>query len=496
MPELPLARIPGFYVEQLGADAPAIVHDHEVVSWGELDRASTRLAWGLRGRGVGKDDLVTLALPNGGMFYKLTFALWKLGATPHIVSWKLPQAELQAILELARPRLLVSSIAELNHASLGVTPESLESDIEQLLPEVVATYWKAMSSGGSTGRPKIIVDHLPAMAETAAVSTRLPQRGAILNPGPLYHNGPFLMTHRALFQGNTVVGMKKFDAEEALRLIAEHGLQWVAMVPTMMARIWRLPDDVRKKYDLSSLATVWHMAAPMPVWLKEAWIDWLGPERIWELYGGTERVGGTTINGVEWLTHKGSVGRANPGCVIQIRDDAGKPAPTGEVGEIFLGQTAGGKTYHYIGADSRSDGGLESVGDFGWLDAEGYLYLADRRTDLILSGGANIYPAEVENALIEHPGVEGAVVIGLPDEDLGARVHAIIRPRPDWAGEVTAEALAAFVRGKLALYKTPRSYEFTQEELRDDAGKVRRSKLREERLPASKASGGSSGTAP
>lgn len=483
MPVMPLSSIPAYYMGKLGGEAPAVIHGDEVVSWGELDRESTRMAWGLKRRGVVKDDLVTLALPNSGDLFKLTFAIWKAGAIPHVVAWKLPHHELQGILEVAKPRVLVTETPAFNEAFGGVTPGMLKTADDTALPEIVASHWKAMSSGGSTGRPKIIVDHMPAMVDTDGVYLHLPHISVVLNPGPLYHNAPFAFTHMGLFQGNTIVSMKKFDAEESLQLIDGYKAAWVNMVPTMMARIWRLPPEVRTKYDVSSLEVVWHMAAPMPVWLKEAWIEWLGPEPIWELYAGTERIGATVINGVDWVTHKGSVGRPNPGSVVRIRDEAGRDLPTGEVGEIFLGQESGEKTYHYLGAERRASAdGLESIGDFGWLDADGFLYLADRRTDLILSGGANVYPAEVEGALMEHPGVDVAVVIGLPHEDLGAAVHAIVRPRAEWLGRVTEAELGAFVRERLSLYKTPRSYEFTAEELRDDAGKVRRSKLREDRL--------------
>ena len=181
------------------------------------------------------------------------------------------------------------------------------------------------------------------------------------------------------------------------------------------------------------------------------------------------------------------MGRPPPDNVFRIRDEGGNDLPAGEIGEIYMKPASGPANSHYIGADNRfSEDGLQSLGDFGHLDADGYLYLADRRTDLILSGGANIYPAEVENALMEHPGVDVAVVIGLPHEDLGAAVHAIVKPRAEWPERVNADTLATFMRAKLALYKNPRSYEFTEENLRDDAGKVRRSLLRKERVAALK----------
>jgi bile acid-coenzyme A ligase len=489
MPVLPLAQIPAFYANQLGAGATATMHDDEIISWGELARDSTRIALSMKQRGVAAGDFVTLALPNSGMFFKLTFAVWKLGATPHIVSSRLPKDELAAILGVLHPSLLITNSQELNQTFKGVEPDSLLNCRDGNLPDAVATYWKAMSSGGSTGRPKIIVDHNPAVIEidgSAMPIMRMPMRGVVLNPGPLHHNAPFLFMHLALFQGNCIVGMKRFDAEEALRLIDKHKVEWVNFVPTMMSRIWRLPDHVRAQYDLSSLQSVWHMAAPMPPWLKQVWIDWLGAARVWELYGGTERNGRTILSGVEWLAHRGSVGRPTSDYIFRVRDAAGRDLPAGEIGEIYMAMANGQHTYHHIGAESRPCAdGLEAIGDFGSFDDDGYLYLADRRTDLILSGGANIYPAEVEGALMEHPGVEVAVVIGLPHEDLGAAVHAIVKVRREWPEALNAETLAKFIREKLVLYKNPRSYEFTRQDLRDDAGKVRRSLLREERIAAS-----------
>ncbi len=483
----PLGALPAINAARLGVDAMALKHGANVVSWGELDRRSTRRAWALKAAGVVKDDLVTIALPNGADFYECTFALWKLGATPHVVSWRLPRRELADILATARPRQLIASDPELVAAFEGVDPAvGLVGASEDALPEAIATHWKATSSGGSTGRPKIIVAHSPGAVDPDTPVIGIPRDGIMLNPGPLYHNAPFSQTHWALFKGSAVVGMTRFEPEEALRLIAENRVAWVNMVPTMMQRIWRLAPEIRDRYDLSSLQNFWHMAAPMPPWLKEAWIDWLGPERIWEFYGGTEGQGATAISGVEWLKHRGSVGRPYNNCAIRILDEAGREVAAGEVGEIFMRPASGpGTTYHYLGADARrADEGFESIGDFGWLDDDGYLYLADRRTDMILVGGANVYPAEVEAALMEHPGVEVAVVVGLPHEDLGAAPHAIVRPLAGWEKRLEEADLAAFVGERLARYKTPRSYEFTAERLRDDAGKVRRSQLRDERLGA------------
>ena len=250
----------------------------------------------------------------------------------------------------------------------------------------------------------------------------------------------------------------------------------------MMSRIWRLPDEVSARYDVSSLKTLWHLAAPCPPWLKEAFIHWLGPETIMELYAGTEAQAVTIIDGAEWLTHRGSVGKVAYG-EMKIFGVNGVELPPGEVGEIYMRRSEGAPpTYQYRGADARViPGGWESLGDIGWFDADGYLYLADRRTDMILVGGANVYPAEIEAALDEHPLVQSSAVIGLPDEDLGNRIHAIVQPR-----EGLSEAdLRAHVTERLVSYKQPRSYEFVPENIRDDAGKVRRSELRTARLTPS-----------
>jgi bile acid-coenzyme A ligase len=287
------------------------------------------------------------------------------------------------------------------------------------------------------------------------------------------------MACQALLAGCHVVLLERFDAEATLAAIAEYGADTVYLVPTMMKRIWRLPEETRLAYDLSALKTVWHLAEPCPMWLKEAWIEWLGAERIWELYAGTEGQAVTVITGPEWLEHKGSVGRVVIG-EMMVADIDGNPLPPGDKGEIWMRNTGDKATYRYIGAEPRTlDGGWESLGDLGWFDEDGYLYLADRMQDMILSGGANIYPAEVEAALLEHPAVRSVCVIGLPDEDRGNIVHAIVEADP--ATVDTAELLA-FAGERLVRYKLPRSVEFVDTPLRDDSGKMRRSALRAQRL--------------
>jgi bile acid-coenzyme A ligase len=249
----------------------------------------------------------------------------------------------------------------------------------------------------------------------------------------------------------------------------------------MMTRISKLPDDVKDAADLSSLKEVVHVAAPCPPWLKEEWIRWLGPHRVQEFYAGSEAQGITIITGEEWLRKPGSVGKAAMGSQVRILDPVTREdLPPGEVGEIFMLPEGGtGSTYRYVGADPRrTEDGWDSIGDLGWLDEDGYLFLADRAVDMIITGGANVYPAEVEGALESHPLVRCSAVIGLPDDDLGQRVHAVVET-DDELGE---DELRAHLAERLVRYKIPRSFELVSEPIRDDAGKVRRSALKAERI--------------
>lgn len=483
MTEISLSRIIAYWAEQDPA-RPYITFEGETVTRAEFDALTNRLARAYEGLGVKQDDFVTIALPNGIEFLASCFATWKLGATPQPVSAKLPGFELDQIIEVGEPSLVVGA-APGTHGNVtciagGFKPDPSLGDGP--LPERTALYFKAMTSGGSTGRPKLIVSETPAVTDTDMARLGFEQNASSVIPGPLYHNGPFLWAMSGLFLGNHVTIMARFDAETMLRLMAEAKANLVYMVPTMMLRIWKLPEEVRLKYDLSDLKVLWHLAAPCPQWLKEEYIAWLGPNVIHELYGGTEGQGSTIITGTEWLEHRGSVGKPVPGCEMKVVDEEGRTLPPGEIGEVFLMPEGGqGSTYHYIGDKAKEiDGGWESLGDMGYMDEDGYLYLADRQTDMILSGAANIYPAEIEGAIEAFPGVRSCAVIGLPDEDMGNLVHAIV-DAPD--GGVTEEALVAHLVERLVRYKIPRTFEFMSEPLRDEAGKVRRKALRAERVP-------------
>ncbi|MEX2489555.1 MAG: AMP-binding protein [Pseudomonadales bacterium] len=482
MTTISLSRILDFWVQQQ-PNATALNHDNQSVTWSELETSSNRLARSYASLGVQQDDFVTIALPNGVEFFEACFATWKLGATPQPVSAKIPPYELEQIVDLAQPGLIVG-VPEGNYPGRVTVPVGFEPEpaiSEEPLPETTATSFKAMTSGGSTGRPKLIVSKLPAAWDPEGEYLQFRQQGSVLIPGPLYHNGPFSWAMFALFKGNKVTVTTRFDAEETLRLIETEQVDTVYLVPTMMQRIWNLPSETRLGFDVSSLRTLWHLAAPCPAWLKEAFIDWLGPECIWELYGGTEGQGSTIIQGTEWLAHKGSVGKPGENCEMIIVGENGEPLSPGETGEIFIRPRAGpGTTYRYIGAEAKSiEGGWESLGDLGYMDEDGYLYLTDRLSDMILSGAANIYPAEVEAAIDSCPGVRSSAVIGLPDADLGHVVHAIVDVPEN---NITEEQLLEHLSERLVRYKLPRSIEFVTEPLRDDAGKVRRKSLREERL--------------
>jgi bile acid-coenzyme A ligase len=300
-----------------------------------------------------------------------------------------------------------------------------------------------------------------------------------LMPGPLYHTGPFATATSALFLGCHLIVMPRFDAAATVELVARHRVDWLYAVPTMLHRMAKLPADELAAADLSSLQTVVTMAAACPEWLKRFWIDRVGASTVVELYGATEAQAITVIDGEEWLAHPGSVGRPVVG-EISVRDADGRELPPGGVGEVWMRRSAEESgPYRYLGAEPREAAeGWQSVGDMGHVDAEGYLYLADRISDLILVGGSNVYPAEVEAALDEHPAVQSSCVIGLPDPEYGETVHAIVQT----SGPVADDELLAHLAERLVRYKLPRSIERVDRPLRDDAGKVRRAALRAERV--------------
>jgi bile acid-coenzyme A ligase len=443
----------------------AIVHGAARWTWGELDRRSAQWCAWLVDRGVVADDLVAFARSNGPEFIALAFGIYRAGATPAPISGKITAHERIAILDVMMPRLFVSP------------DDAPDADAPILFGEGhVAVSWKACTSGGSTGIPKVIVDGRAAGFPDGTDFIGIPADSCVLVPGPLYHNAPFSAAVFALWKGSTIVTMDKFDALAALGLIDDEGATWALMVPTMMHRIMALTPSARACHDLSRWAMVVHTAAPMAPWLKQAWIDWRGPDHIWEVYGATEGLVRCWIGGREWLERPGSVGRPIAGGRLRILDENGDECNVGEEGEVYAMPPDGaGSTYSYIGAARRATSdGWESVGDIGRVDADGFLYLADRRTDLIISGGVNIWPAEVEAAILRHPDVRSCAVVGVTHRDLGQQVHVQVEADAD---ALDIDALSSFLAPFLAREKHPRSLALQSTPVRDDAGKVRKSSV-------------------
>lgn len=479
MPKIPYVRL----IRQFAEETPhrkVIVCDDDNITCEALDKRSNRLARAYAAQGVVEGDVVTICLPNGMEYFFACVAIWKLGAIPNPLSVGLPAAEFAAILAEARPSLIVGISHFSGYKTLPAQFKPDESFSDESLPEKVSPYERAMTSGGSTGRPKLIIPANPALYDQDNPPQLFTPEKIILVPGPLYHAGAYSTAWGGVFSGGCAVVMTRFDPEQCLKLIEQYRIDRVFFVPTMLNRIWRLPARVRQSYDLSSLKFVASGGAPCPQWLFRAWIDWLGPDRMFEGYGPSERIGRTFITGTEWLQHPGSVGKAMDGCKIRILDEQMLDVPVGSVGEIYMMPATGtASTFIYRGADRRvTADGWESVGDMGYLDAEGYLYIADRRTDMILCGGRNIFPAEIEAALNSHPAVKASVVIGLPDDDMGQKIHAIV----EYSNPVTEEELRPHLENLLIRYKIPHSFEFVQFPLFNEAGKVRRSELRAERI--------------
>ncbi|OBB78150.1 AMP-binding protein [Mycobacterium sp. 852014-52144_SCH5372336] len=459
-------------------DAPAITCEGVTLTRGELDASTNRLARAYAELGVREGDYVTVVLPNSIEWVQAVLATWKLGAIPQPLSPRLPDAELTGLLELW-PRALVVGRADptgrIASVPAGYVPDENLSDAA--LPEKVSPVFKAMASGGSTGRPKLI---------EAGNDSRYPpmvgyplgaQEGDVnLISVPMSHNTGFTTFAIGLVQGHHLVIMPRFVPHEFLRLVTEHRVTFLTTVPTIMQRlipVYRADPDA---YDLSSIRRFWHVGAPCPPAVKRAWIEILEPDVLWELYGGTELQALTFISGSQWLAHPGSVGVVVAG-EMKVLDDDGNECPPGVVGEVYMRPSPGSRpTYRYVGATAKSRDGWDSLGDLGYFDADGFLYLSDRRVDMFTVGGRNVYPAEIESALSEHPAVLSCLVVGVPDDDLGQVPHALVHAE----GRLDAAAVVGFLSERLERYKVPRTVEFTDEPLRDDAGKARRSAVRDE----------------
>ena len=484
-PARKLTQLAGQRPEQVAVTFVALDGRRGQLTWADLEAQANRLARRLAEAGVGSGDFVAIGLGNSVEHVIAAQATWKLGGCAMPVGSTLPPAERDALIALAEPKAEVSDWPDrpgITSAEIaGLAQRYSDAPLEDAVPQP----FKAIGSGGSTGKPKLIVSPgafaYPGGTHPLAGITGLGDGHVAFSPGPLYHNQAFLLTSVALYSGASVVLTERFRPELTLALVAELGVTYLNVVPTMMARMLRSPAI--ETADLSSIEVLMHMAAPCPEWVKRGWIDRIGAEHVWELWAATELTGITVIRGDEWLQRPGSVGKPIA-TEIQIIGPDGTQQPPGEVGEIYSRfggvPTAG---YAYLGAPALPErpGGFRSVGDLGYLDDDGYLYLADRRTDLIISGGANVYPAEVESVLSTHDGVADVAVIGLPDEDLGQRVHAVVRPAQAGSDALRDELLSLCAQ-QLARYKCPRDIEFVAELPRAETGKLRRSALRDERV--------------
>jgi bile acid-coenzyme A ligase len=510
-------RLHNLAVEEPHARALTVVDpDGETTCYtrAELDEQAAAVARALEASGVTSESLVVLAVPNSAESILCMYATWWLGACVFPLSTKLVAAEQREVLaaaaESGRPMVVIAapsvSIDDLRADGVRfISLDKLMVDSQSMATEPLTSPGddripfpgRALPSGGSTGRPKVIVDTRPLAAEPdvgnplAELMGRSPGQ-TLLVVGPLYHAIPFGSTFSTLFDRGHVVLMTRFDATAALDAIEAHRVEVLPTVPIHLLRMAREPGIETR--DLSSIVHLYHSGAPCPEWLKRRWLDLVGPERVYEGFGSAESIGMVLIRGDEWLEHPGSVGRAR-GILTEVvvREPGGDEAPTGEVGEIFMrwrpaegptGSSLQGATYRYWGSEAPdAPDGYVSVGDLGWIDEDGYLFVADRRVDMIITGGVNVYPAEVETAISGHIDVEDVAVIGLPDAEWGQRVHAIISPRnPPSNPQQLVSEFDRFARARLSGAKLPKSYEIVGFLPRSEAGKVRRSALVAERL--------------
>lgn len=439
--------------------------EHGANQWGRALARSSATAGGR----------IVLALPNSVEIVLATLACWKVGAVPIPMRWDLPHWERERLLEVIEPTLVID---EVNCAAYAQAAAHQSHDP---LSDVVSPAINGICSSGSTGLPKIILTDQPALFTARHKEpfithwVQVPRPQTILVPGPMYHTNGFNALNY-LLGGDRLVILEKFDASVVLDTIEKHRISTFTATPTMLSRIADIPEVDQR--DLSSIQWILQGAAVMPETLLRRWFELLSPEKIVMAYGMTENLGLTALRGDEWLDHPGSVGRGFRDTEIRILDDRGKPVPTGDLGEVFMRapMTDG---YRYLGGAAplpTTTEGFTSAGDMGYLDADGYLYVIDRRTDMIVTGGANVFPAEVESALIDHESIADVVVIGLSDPKWGRRVHAVVQPT-DTADSPSEQAVIEYAKRKLAGYKVPKSVEFVDQIPRTAATKVNRSAM-------------------
>jgi long-chain acyl-CoA synthetase len=505
---------------QATPDKPAYIMagTGETVTYGELDARANQGAQLLRSLGLERGDGIAVLMDNSARYLEVMWAAERTGVYCTCLSSKLNAGEAEYILRDGNCRVLIASkgCAAVAEALLPAIPdvtrymvdgvidgyESYEAARDAMPATPIADPVPGgilLYSSGTTGKPKG-VKHALSEAPFATDVSPLVMLGKglygfgpdmiYLSPAPLYHAAPLRWSMAVQQTGGTVVVMERFDPEAALRYIEQYRVTHAQWVPTHFIRLLKLPPEVRARYDVSSLKAVWHAAAPCPISVKQAMIDWWGPI-IGEYYAGTEGNGFCAISSAEWLTHQGSVGR-NLTAQTKICDDDGNELPPRQEGTVYF---AGGGVFEYHNdpdktAEAANAHGWTTLGDVGWLDEEGYLYLTDRKSFMIISGGVNIYPAEIENLLVTHPKVADVAVIGGPHEEMGEEVIAIVCPAdPSEDRNQLAAELNAFARANLSHVKAPRRIDFRDELPRHETGKLYKRLLRDEywakeRVPA------------
>lgn len=474
----------------------------ESITYADLVDRADRAARLFQQLGLAEGDTIAILLENHIRYAELCWAAKNSGITYACISSQSSIEDAAYIVENSDAKLLISSaalaeiavpVAETSRPGLrclmldGARPPF--QSYEDLLPDEPATPLtdrrrgpSMLYSSGTTGRPKGVRTPLPdeppeVPPRRLAMLVREYGLGAdtvLVAPGPFYHAAPgrFMMSVQRC--GGTMIGFRKFDPEATLATIERHRATHGLFVPTMFIRMLKLPAEVRARDDLSSLRCAIHLAAPCPVSVKEQMIEWWGPI-IEEMYGGTEANGHTFISSAEWLAHKGSVGRPTLGCSIRILDEHGKDLPPFSPGEVYL---YNGNRFEYHRDPEKTRGvftedGWSTIGDIGYLDDEGYLYLTDRASHMIVSGGVNIYPQEAENLLIAHPAIADVAVIGVPHAEFGEEVKAVVQLKEPAADpQALAADIIAFCRARLSAIKCPRSVDFVDELPRNEAGKL------------------------
>ncbi|MEN3221080.1 fatty-acid--CoA ligase FadD4 [Mycolicibacterium porcinum] len=485
-------------------EKPAIIlhPSGTVVTFGELEARANRLAHYFRRQGLKEGDVVAILMENNEHIHAVMWAARRSGLYYVPINTHLTAAEAAYIIDNSGAKAIVGSavlkdiLSGLDKELPNGLPGTLliadgELDGWQRYPEAVADLPDTpiddemdgdllQYSSGTTGRPKGIKRELPHVppSETpglmsALVGFWMQPDSVYLSPAPLYHTAPSVWSMQTHAAGITTVVLEKFDAEGCLDAIQKHKVTQGQFVPVMFTRMLKLPESVRNSYDLSSLRRVMHAAAPCPVEIKKQMIDWWGPI-VDEYYASSEAIGATVIFAEDWLTHPGSVGKPMNG-LVHILDEDGNELPPGQAGEIFF---EGGADFEYLNdaektASSRESHGWKTVGDIGYVDEDGYLYLTDRRHHMIISGGVNIYPQEAENMLVVHPKVMDAAVFGIPDDEMGQSVKGVVQTvDPADATPEFADELLGWLRERLTHYKCPRSISFETELPRTDTGKL------------------------